>query len=758
MRRRRVAIVTPWFGPECTGGAESLARELAERLSAHDEVTVLTTTSRSFLHYWDVDYHKAGETKSAGYSVIRFKVQSRDRGLFAKVNAELLAAPVQSWQSISARRERYEPFISDSINSLDLEDHLRRRAGALYDAVLFLPYLYGVVVRGIAAYPGRAHLMPCLHDEAYARIPAIEDAVHRAATLLFISSGERELALRLYGPGILAKSHVVGTGIPPRGIPAESSPIDAPFYLYIGRREPEKGVEMLVDVFRRQSNGSAPAPALVLVGPGERSYHDPTARIHDLGFVDEPTKLALLRDAIALLNPSRNESYSRVMMEAWRERIPVVVHEACLATSSAVRETQGGLVAGTSIEWFDALRKLAATNDSARREIGTRGAEYVAEHADWDKAIARIRASAGVTADDPKRRGKRVDQVLEGFDDGDAISDYARCIRQRLQDAGFQSNLYAVNLAPGVEDARRLEARSLSSTDAIIYHHSIGSKAAETALGSKGKKAMVYHNITPAHFFAPYAPDVAHQLENGRRQLQSMIGRFDILVADSDYNGRELTDFCARAVRTIPVVNDFHRFDCSPNERVLNLARGTTWLFVGRVMPNKGIRQLIEAFEIFLTLDDDAHLVIVGKFDPGDRYYNELRSVLKERRIDPYVTFTGFADEPMMVASYRSADVFVSLSEHEGFCVPLVEAMFFDVPIVAKGTTAVPGTLAGAGLVLEPDADAYAVAAAVHEVCTNALLREQIIAAQRDRRRAFTPGHIGPLIDTLAADLIATPA
>src|SRR5208283_4892741 len=182
--------------------------------------------------------------------------------------------------------------------------------------------------------------------------------------------------------------------------------------------------------------------------------------------------------------------------------------------------------------------------------------------------------------------------------------------------------------------------------------------------------------------------------------------------------------------------------------------RGTTWLFVGRVSPNKGLRPLIDAFETYLALDDNASLVILGKYDRDDRYYNELKTLLVERRIDPYVTFTGYVSESGVVGRYRSADVFVCLSEHEGFCVPLVEAMFFDVPIVAKALAAVPGTLEAAGLMLDADADAAEVAAAVREMCTDDELRSRIITAQRERRRAFLPEQIDPLIDALARDLI----
>ena len=757
MRRLRVAIVTPWYGEEATGGAESLARELASRLAAHDEVTVLTTTSRSFIAEWDVDYHKPGRARSGAITVRRFRVNPRNRELFQRLNEELSAIPKGRWAELGRRRAKTDLFIEESINSRELEHHLAHRARSLYDAVVFLPYLYGVVVRGIEAYPGRAHLIPCLHDEVYARIPRIEDALHRAGTLLFNSAGEAELALRLYGPGILAKSHLVGTGIPPAPATGTSPPIAGRYFLYLGRREPEKGVDFLVDLFRRRARDGARDPALVLAGPGERSYDEPSSAVFDLGFVDEATKIGLLRGAVALLNASTYESYSRVLMEAWREEIPVIAHAACLPTATAVRESGGGFIAETAAEWLATLREVERMDAQRRRELGRKGASYAAEHADWGKALARLRAVIGDDGDRSIRGSRRIDQVVEGFDAGDAISEQARFIQETLHRLGYRSAIYAALVPPGIRDAQPLQTKALGSADAIIYHHSIGSQAAQVAATARRRKALVYHNITPAHFFAPYAPAVAEQLEQGRRQLAEIAWDFDCVVAGSEYNAAELRELGLRgAIRVIPVVDDFRRLDVTPAERFLKRSdRGTTWLFVGRVAPNKGLRELVEAFEVFLALDDAAHLIVAGKYDRSDRYFRELQGLVFERRLDPYVTFTGFIDEPTLVSCYRGADVFVCLSEHEGFCVPLVEAMFFDVPIVAKATAAVPETLGAAGLILEPEADPYAVAAAVGELCKNADVRTRVLEAQRERRRAFLPARVRGLIEEFVTELLA---
>ncbi len=756
MRRRRVAIVTPWYGEESHGGAELLARELAVRLAEQDEVTVLTTTSRSFLAEWDANYYKPGKKREGNHSVVRFPICIRDRERFQRLNDELLTTPRAEWSRLRDRRTKTDPFIDESINSTGLERHLASKARFLYDRVLFLPYLYGVVVRGIEAYPGPAYLIPCLHDEVYARIPRIEDAIHRARALLFNSVGEAELAIRLYGPGIVYKSHVIGTGVAPHGVAPSRIPVASRYFLYLGRREPEKGAKFLVDLFRQRNQGGlSDRAALVLAGPGAASYDDPNYGIYDLGFVDEGTKRGLLRNALALLIPSVYESYSRVMMEAWLEGTPVVAHAHCLPTACAVRDSGGGFVAATTEEWLKVLACIEYMNSEQREALGRKGIVYTSEHADWQKTIDRLRKVFDADQIRAQRAPRRVDQVMEGFDSGDAISQQALFIREQLRRRGLASDIYAVRVPPRCKDALQLRGSVQNIADAIVYHHSIGSNAAWVSLQAP-RKALVYHNVTPARFFAPYLPGVARQLEQGRAQLAAMASEFDLIIADSEYNASELRELgINRPLRTIPALDDFSRFDVTPNRRVTRTGRGGVWLFVGRIAPNKGIAALIDAFEAYLALDEGAVLFIVGKYDQGDPYFRELNQTLAERHLDPYVTFTGFVEAAGLASYYRTATVFVCLSEHEGFCVPIVEAMFFDVPVIAKGVAAIAETLGPAGILLQSDADCCDVAAAVYAVHRDEELRCRLIETQREYRRKFLPKVVGSLIDEAVTSLLS---
>lgn len=758
--KRRVGIVTPWFGPDAVGGAESLARELATRLAEDDEVTILTTTSRSFLHEWSEDYHRPGVDLSETFGVLRFPVDSRDKQLFDSINGELLSMPPDSRRQLATRRAPTDPFIEQSINSRALEQHLRD-AGTGYDAVLFLPYLYGVVVRGIEAYPGPAHLLPCLHDEAYAYLPRIEGAIHRVASLLFNSEGEAELALRLYGPGILHKSVVIGSGIPPA--PTERSPIElkSPYVLYLGRRDVTKNVDFLVEAFhdyRRHANGEG-SLSLVLAGPGNVSYADEANGIIDFGFVDDAKKVALLRDATALLQPSLNESYSRVLMEAWREEVPVAAHIDCLATATAVRVSEGGWLAGDVREWAGLIAAIEAAKPDDRKAIGRRGAAYASENADWSSVIERVRRRMFPTQPRLQRTvGKRrIDQVLPTLEYGDAVSDYAIHIQDALRMHGIESTIYAEAIGTRVADRARVFADDRGQDDhpdLVLYHHSISCASAQAVAVMATPKVMIYHNVTPARFFAPYRPDFAELLQVGREQTRELTRKFDRYVAVSQFNADELLELGAPEVTVVPLAVDFRRFDVLPDEAVLRRQkRGTRWLFVGRIAPNKGLLPLIEAFEAYLAVDGDATLAIVGTYDPADIYYRSLVDACQQLRVSGSVRFTGSVSNAELCAYYRSSDVYVSLSEHEGFCVPIVEAMYFDLPIVARDSTAVPGTLGEGGVLVSDGMGAVEIAALVELLRADESLRRRVLAAQRNRRAFFSPEAGDERIRRLVEDL-----
>ena len=377
----RLAIVTPWFGGELIGGAERLAWDLSRALArAGEHVDVLTTCCRSFHDDWAANYHREGTTSIDGIVVRRFRLDARDRVAFSRANSALLAL-----RRDQLRRDRsplpertIEAFVTQGIHSRGLIKHLRQR-GDEYDAVVFLPYLYGTTLDGLPVVADKAFLLPCLHDEAYAYLDAVRTIFRQARGLLFNSEGELDVAANLYGPWVHARAHVVGHAVDIVDMQAELTTINgfAPhrsrYVLYLGRSDRTKNVEFAVEAFVRfREQRRATALQFVVAGPRAPHVRAVEGVVH-LGAVTEEAKGALLTYARVLVQPSTNESFSRTIYEAWHARRPVVVHADCKATANAVEESGGGWIARTLDEWAGVFATIDEASDAFIDGLGQRG-------------------------------------------------------------------------------------------------------------------------------------------------------------------------------------------------------------------------------------------------------------------------------------------------------------------------------------------------------------------------------------------------
>ena len=410
----RIAIVTPWFGPELRGGAESQSRQLAEHLAARGHnVDVLTTCCASFYDDWGKSTLRPGSERQGNLTIRRFRTDKRDGRAFERVNAILLSLDVaQLRRSVSPIGDRdAEAFCRNSINSMSLYAYLAAE-GAGYDHFVFLPYMFGTTLFGLPLVAERAYLQPCLHREPYAYLTQVAKTVHAAKGLLFNSEGEFELAVSLFGPGIIRKSRVVGEGVEvdrdrarfPERV-GEFVPARERYLLYLGRQDPAKNVATLVAAYKGFRR-SAPASRLKLVLAGERhvSYGESSAGIVDVGPVSEREKSALLAHCRALAQPSTSESFSRVMYEAWAFARPVVVHADCPPTATAVARSSGGLLADSMSAWENALHRIDDSSEEALDALGRRGAIFAGEHSAWSAVVERYEgafASERVPVRDP---------------------------------------------------------------------------------------------------------------------------------------------------------------------------------------------------------------------------------------------------------------------------------------------------------------------------------------------------------------------
>jgi glycosyltransferase involved in cell wall biosynthesis len=261
-----------------------------------------------------------------------------------------------------------------------------------------------------------------------------------------------------------------------------------------------------------------------------------------------------------------------------------------------------------------------------------------------------------------------------------------------------------------------------------------------------GARVLCYHNVTPPEFFAAYDPGLTRLTVEGRRELGTLVGRVDLALGVSEFNREELDAAGFSPTGVLPLYVNTSRLTSAPNAPALEalLQDGlVNILFVGRIAPNKKIEDHIRLAEQYKRYVDVYYrFIFVGKTDAVPRYFAAVQALIKEYRMLPErFWFPGPASDRDLSAYYRNAHAYVSLSEHEGFCAPLVEAMATDVPVLAYGAAAVPETLGGAGVVFNPKDLEYA-AELLGGLVYDHELRRRILDGQRSRLREFAPDRL----------------
>jgi glycosyltransferase involved in cell wall biosynthesis len=329
---------------------------------------------------------------------------------------------------------------------------------------------------------------------------------------------------------------------------------------------------------------------------------------------------------------------------------------------------------------------------------------------------------------------RAVHQVLATLGYGDAIGHEVLGIQRVLRAAGYDSEIFVETADPRLEnltyDYRDLVDAS-HSDNLLLHHFSIGSRASRVAYALPDRMALVYHNITPPEYFIGVHEQLVELCWKGRRELSAYVHRCELALGDSEFNRQELAVLGFPRTGILPVVPDFSHLAGAPDWRVASRFddEWTNLLFVGRVIPNKRIEDLVRIFHAYrTTINPRSRLLVVGSYDGFEKYLAMVQSVAA-RLSTPEVHFAGHVSNEELVAYYEVADLFLCASEHEGFCVPLIEAFHMGVPVVARAATAVPATLDGGGVLYE-DSDPHHVASIVDAVLSNPGLRAQVIAAQ----------------------------
>ncbi|MXZ70457.1 MAG: glycosyltransferase [Acidobacteria bacterium] len=353
-----------------------------------------------------------------------------------------------------------------------------------------------------------------------------------------------------------------------------------------------------------------------------------------------------------------------------------------------------------------------------------------------------------------------INQWVPAAHQGDAVGDSARRVRRLLRERGHTSEIYALTIDDDLAgDIRPFTEAAARRGDATVLHFAVPSPMTEELTTLPGRTAIQYHNLTPARFFAPWDAGLFRLMTIGRQELASLAGRVDLALGDSDYNRQELEALGFGRTGVMPIAVDTRRITGAPRMPVLERTLDDGFaniLFVGRMVPQKKIEDLLKLGEHYKRyVDTEYRFLFVGRTDGVPGYYAALREMASRYRLPPQrFVFTGRVSDDELAAYYRMADAYVSLSEHEGFCVPLVEAMAADVPILAYGAAAVPETLGGAGVTFTPKDLEYAAELLGLLVYDDAL-RASVLAGQRRRLADFGAERIDRALDRMLDALTA---
>ncbi len=342
-----------------------------------------------------------------------------------------------------------------------------------------------------------------------------------------------------------------------------------------------------------------------------------------------------------------------------------------------------------------------------------------------------------------------IHQLLPTLGYGDAIGNHVLALQARFRAWGFRSEIFAERWHPKLEKYCRpyTEYRRVQHAGNLaLLHYSIGGEINDFAQTLPDRVLLYYHNITPAHYFYRVNGELARQLQQARTALAQLATRFPAIAA-SAYNAAELRAMGFAVLGVAPYWVRFDDLDAglrSPGADAIRARygewSGTTWLYIGRLAPNKCIHDAINAFYYYHAwMQPASRLILVGTGEGLQPYVDSLYRQVTRLGLDGAVAFAGhYAAADGLAAFYEMADVYVSMSEHEGFCIPLVEAMHYDVPVVAHAATGVPDTLGDAGILIKQKTPAV-IAEMIHELLTAEDLRAAIVAGQRARLAAFAP-------------------
>lgn len=347
----------------------------------------------------------------------------------------------------------------------------------------------------------------------------------------------------------------------------------------------------------------------------------------------------------------------------------------------------------------------------------------------------------------------RIIQMLSTIAYGDAVSNDTFAMEKIIKSMGYGTRIYAESIVVPLDkkDALKIEdLKEVQQDDIIIFHMSTGSRLNYDVAKYNCRKIVVYHNITPPQYFAGNDARFTKICEYGLEGAAYLADKVDYCLAVSEFNKNDLIKMGYTCnIDVLPVIIPMSDYDKKPDKGVIReYSDGyTNILFTGRVAPNKKHEYLIASFYYYNRLyNNKSRLILAGSFRVDDPYYIRLTEYTKKLGLGDAVVFTGHIKFDQILAYYKTADVFLCMSEHEGFCVPLVEAMKFHVPVIACANAAIPETLGGSGMLIDDKNPVY-VAACIDRMVKDKALRADVIEKQDKRLEYFQYDNIAGMFE-----------
>ena len=335
----------------------------------------------------------------------------------------------------------------------------------------------------------------------------------------------------------------------------------------------------------------------------------------------------------------------------------------------------------------------------------------------------------------------KIIQVLPTISYGDAVSNDAINIDKILKKNGYETELYAENIDKKLKDKffKISKLKKVNKNDILIYHKSTGTDLSFLLEKYKCKKIMRYHNITPGKYLEKYNKYLYNLVEYGRKGLEYASKYFNYSLAVSDYNKNELDELKYKSTMTLPILIPFEDYKKEPDKKVIKKYSDgkKNILFVGRVVPNKTQEDIIKSFYYYKKYaNGDSRLILVGNDNGFKNYSDLLKRLVTELGLENDVIFSGHIKFEEILAFYKVADLFLCMSEHEGFCVPLVESMLFKVPILAYNSSAIKETLGNSGVLVNKK-DYFLISELMNFILSDENIKKEIIKKQNKRLEDF---------------------